>query len=115
MDLKFPFPLEVRKLFIDCWACWICGGNGSDCGGLELHHIYGRVSASAFNAAVLCGRCHVPGHHNDTMQPWLLNKTLQYLLSKRKEFGWFGLRYSDDDNAFLKSKWQDINVDNLSL
>jgi len=58
MQLAHPFSVDTRALFLGVWACFLCGANGQNRGGLELHHIWGRVSASPLNAALLCGECH---------------------------------------------------------
>ena len=81
MKLANPFPLAVRLLFIDCHACWECGQNGQKSGGLELHHIWGRISSSALNAAVLCKKCHERMNHNREEHHRLLRKTIHYLHS----------------------------------
>lgn len=49
MHLDNPFSKETRELFRDVWVCWECGQNGQETGGLELHHITGRDSDSAYN------------------------------------------------------------------
>jgi hypothetical protein len=64
MHLDNPFSKETRELFRDVWVCWECGQNGQETGGLELHHITGRDSDSAYNAAILCKECHSMANHN---------------------------------------------------
>lgn len=54
MKLRNDFTDLTRALFTFEHSCWICGSNQ----GCELHHILGRVSASPFNACVLCRACH---------------------------------------------------------
>lgn len=95
MELKNPFPLEVRNLYLDCWECWLCGCNGVNRGGLEIHHIWGRVSASALNSSCLCGYCHKRMGHSREEHQKLFRKTLQFLWS---------LHYSllPVDNEFLE-------------
>jgi hypothetical protein len=44
----------TRALYSFEHSCWVCGSNQ----GCELHHILGRISASPFNACVLCRKCH---------------------------------------------------------
>lgn len=79
ISLKYPFPLEVRKLYIDCWSCWLCGGNGTNCGGLEIHHIMGRISDSALNSSCLCKKCHSTMGHSEEEERKLFFITLKYL------------------------------------
>lgn len=83
MQLANPFPQSVRELFRDCWRCWECDQNGQQVGGLELHHIWGRISSSALNAAVLCKKCHEKMSHNREEHHRLLRKTIQYLWKRR--------------------------------
>lgn len=82
MKLAYPFPLEVRLLYIDCWQCWLCGGNGTQDGGLEIHHICGRVSDSAFNSSCLCKKCHATMGHSQEEEQKLFLITLKYLFNK---------------------------------
>lgn len=79
MQLANPFPLQVRLLFIDAWECWICGENGTRSGGLELHHIWGRISGCALNAAPLCHNCHETVLHTRSTHHFLLKKTILFL------------------------------------
>ncbi len=94
MQLQNPFPLEVRTLYLDCWECWLCGRNGWNRGGLEIHHIWGRISASALNSSCLCGYCHKGMGHSREEQHRLLRKTIAYLLKNR-------YRLQPVDNSFL--------------
>jgi hypothetical protein len=84
MILRNPFPLEVRLLYLDCWTCWLCGSNGSRSGGLEIHHIMGRNSDSAFNSSCLCKGCHSHMGHSQEEEQQLFLITLEYL--KRIEY-----------------------------
>ena len=87
MKLQNPFPQETREIFRDVqYFCFICGKNGSDVGGTELHHILGRVSNSAFNAAVLCKKCHYHIKHSKEEHKFLLNKTARYVAKKIKQY-----------------------------
>lgn len=80
MKLTNPFSIETRDLFWDArYTCWICGGNGNENGGMELHHITGRDNNSPFNAAPLCKLCHGKMGHTKDEERWLFEKTLQYL------------------------------------
>lgn len=82
MKLQNPFPLRVRLLYIDCHACFFCGRNGQGVGGLEINHIFGRESAAAFNASVLCGRCHGHVGHSREEHQRLFFLNLRWLLSQ---------------------------------
>lgn len=55
MKLANPFPENVRLIYLYVYACFECGRSDR---GLELHHITGRDSLSAFNACPLCKVCH---------------------------------------------------------
>lgn len=67
MKLSHDFPQNVRELFRDEHDCWLCGSNGNKKGGLSIHHIMGRViyGESAYNASLLCGKCHEGMCHNE--------------------------------------------------
>lgn len=96
MRLRNPFSDATRELFWEVrYRCFGCGGNGQDCGGMELHHIFGRVSASPYNAAPLCKRCHGKVGHTDPEQQTLLQATKRYL----KQI-WYAA--TTDDKAFLE-------------
>lgn len=95
MQLQNPFPLAVRVLFLGVWECWLCHENGTRSGGLELHHIFGRISASALNAAVLCKRCHSHIGHNREEHQKLLRRTIHFLLKQ-------GYKLLPVDNDFLE-------------
>lgn len=104
MKLRNPFSDYVRQLYLyNCYTCWECGGNGSGSGGggIELHHIYGRVSASALNSAPLCHTCHSKVGHTYEEHQRYLQKTIQFLLSQ-------GYQLTDEDNAFLESVKKDL-------
>jgi hypothetical protein len=105
MILSNPFPLKVRVLFMDCYACWVCGGNGNNAGGTEMHHIFGRVSGSACNCAVVCGRCHSHMGHGIEERLFLFKKTLVFLYEKFKQ-GLF--KMGKDDFDFLEYIKNDI-------
>lgn len=88
MQLDNPFKLEVRLLFLYCYSCFIC--HRSDLG-LELHHIVGRTSNSAFNAIPICPRCHSTMGHSQKEEKELFNYTMKFLLDelyKPKEEDW---------------------------
>jgi hypothetical protein len=111
MDLKFPFPLEVRTLFMDCWQCWECGGNGSNCGGLELHHIYGRISDSAFNASVLCKDCHNRVGHTQEEHVKFVRKTISFLYANKE---YTGFTWSPREDQFMVKIRADLELLELS-
>jgi len=103
MNLRNPFPLSVRNLYVyNCWTCWECGGNGSgSAGGIELHHIYGRMSASALNSAPLCHTCHSKVGHTYEEHQKYLQKTIRFLLSE-------GYQLTEVDNIFLETVSKDL-------
>ena len=78
MNLSNPFPDQVRQLYLYTYACADCGRSDR---GLELHHIYGRVSGSAFNSIPLCTFCHSKASHNDTDHLRFIKKTISFLIS----------------------------------
>lgn len=79
MKLQNPFPEKVRLLYMDYWACFLCGFNGWNRGGLEIHHILGRVSDSAFNSSCLCGYCHKRIGHTKEEHQKIFYQTVQFL------------------------------------
>ncbi len=100
--LNNPFPLEVRLLYLyNNYECWLCGKNGSNCGGMELHHIWGRISASALNSAPLCKGCHVHIGHTREEHQTLLRKTIRFLLSQ-------GYKLLPVDHEFLELVKNDL-------
>lgn len=46
---------------------------------MELHHIWGRISDSALNAAPLCRKCHDLVTHKPEEHRALLKKTIRFL------------------------------------
>lgn len=79
MHLRNPFSQETRNLFLYVYACWKCGANGNGRGGMELHHIFGRVSYSPYNAAPLCHECHDLVSHSHDERLFLIRKTWTFL------------------------------------
>jgi len=77
MELNNPFPQSVRLLFLYVYGCFQCGRSDR---GLELHHIVGRSSNSAFNACPLCKDCHSKIRHSQEEERYLLSKVLPFLL-----------------------------------
>ena len=86
MHLSNPFSEQIRFLFFDVWECWQCGSNGNGRGGLELHHIKGRESNSALNAAPLCHYCHEHMNHNSQEESFLMGKTIRFLVRINYDF-----------------------------
>lgn len=102
MILNNPFPLQVRLLYLyNNYECWECGSNGQYQGGIELHHIWGRISASALNSAPLCKECHSHVHHSREEHQRLLRKTIRFLVSQ-------GYKLNDIDNQFLEAVQNDL-------
>ena len=93
MKLKNPFPLKVKKLYLNVWECVECKQNGTDRGGLELHHIKGRESNSALNCAMLCGVCHSCKNHNQEEEQKLMIYQIRFLLRNKYEFSKCDLRF----------------------
>lgn len=103
MNLQNPFPNYVRNLYLGVWYCWECGGNGTNRGGLELHHIMGRNSNSALNSALLCGLCHKGMCHSQEEEQRLFLKTLKFLKSINYIFAPKDLLFMEDNKARLFS------------
>lgn len=80
MNLQNPFPPHVRSLYMFVFACFNCTRSDK---GLELHHIFGRVSSAAFNAIPLCRVCHaaVTNSHEERSHFFFLN--IEYLLHQQ--------------------------------
>src|ERR1041385_6945253 len=79
MKLKNPFSLRIRLLYMDVWSCWLCGLNGQNRGGLSIHHIRGRISASIFNSSLLCGYCHEHMGHSEEEERMIFLITLKWI------------------------------------
>lgn len=77
MELNNPFSQEIRNLFLYVYSCFKCGRSDR---GLELHHIVGRSSNSAFNACPLCVICHGKIGHTEKEEGELFLITLNFLL-----------------------------------
>lgn len=102
MRLKNPFPSNVRNMYLfNNYECWICGSNGSHCGGMELHHIWGCISDSALNSAPLCKGCHVHILYTRTERIQLFRKTMRFLMSQ-------GYELDNTDNEFLEKIGKDL-------
>lgn len=81
MKLNYNFSNDVRNLYLGKWDCSLCGSNGTNRGGLVLHHIWGRISSSVLNSSLLCGECHSHVGHSTTEHLGLFKKTLELLWS----------------------------------
>lgn len=106
MHLQNPFPLKVRKQYIDVWYCWNCGCNGSDIGGLEIHHIRSRISDSIFNSSCLCKLCHSKIGHSQEEEQELFAKTFKWV---------YNIKYKPDKNDidFLEKNYDYLFTDEL--
>lgn len=100
MQLKNPFSTKTRELYRDLWACMICGMNGTSTGGLELNHITGRDSSSAYNASLLCRLCHSHVGHSREEHIFLFHKNRKYLQK-------IGYVATEQDKEFIKKHFAD--------
>lgn len=73
-------------MYFDCWRCAVCGKNGQYQGGLEIHHIKGRISSSALNSVVVCGKCHSQMGHSQEEEISLMIYTIKFLLRNNYQF-----------------------------
>lgn len=104
MELKNSFSDSTRALFMDCYACFKCGSNQN----LELHHIFGRISNSPFNAAPVCRNCHDKILHTFEERFPLLRTNMRFLFqagydyAKNREWGDedFFVQVIKSDNRF---------------
>ena len=88
-----PFPDEVRALYSFEHTCWACGSNQ----GIELDHILGRISASPYNAFVICRKCHMKKGTKE-FRIWQLDFAAQFLEYES---------YNPKDNDFIFLKQAD--------
>ena len=79
-QLDNPFSQKTRLLYLYVFSCFGCGRSDR---GLELHHITGRDSSSAFNACPLCKDCHVKVIHIQTEERRYFNINQHFLSSER--------------------------------
>lgn len=94
MQLANPFSNETRHLYLYTHACLMCDSNGNNRGGLELNHIFGRVSDSPFNASLLCHECHSHVGHSQEEHAQLFFLNAKYLYE-------IGYEPTDDDYIFI--------------
>lgn len=93
MKLRNDFPMKVRCMYFDKWECDVCGKNGNYHGGLELHHIKGRESASALNCSQVCNCCHSHLNHNYEEEKILMLKTVRFLVRNNYDFSSCDLKF----------------------
>lgn len=99
MKLKHPFPQHKRELFRDIrYKCGGCGQNGTQTGGMELHHIRGRVSGSVFNGIPLCKRCHNLVGHTFEEESAYMQKIAPYIFIQIKLGNY---KIDSEDEQFL--------------
>ena len=101
MKLNNPFTEKVRSLYLGHWVCFLCGANGWNRGGLEIHHILGRISDSAFNSSCLCGACHKHMGHSREEHQKIFYQTIQFL--KKQEF-----KPEEEDYLFLRENYTEL-------
>lgn len=99
MNLKNPFSPNTRNLYLYEYQCWVCSRSDK---GLELHHIYGRLSNSPYNGAVCCMECHSHMGHSREEHRELLMKAVRFLNRE-------GYRPSREDAAFLSTVRDDLD------
>lgn len=92
MYLRNPFPKHVRLLYLYEYSCHNCGRSGK---GLELNHIVGRHSDSAFNASLLCIPCHAKVGHARDEESRFFEMNMRFLIR-------IGYHPTDKDYAFLE-------------
>ena len=100
MKLRNPFPREVRLLYLYNYKCFNCGSNEM----LELHHIMGRISDSAFNACPLCHKCHDKVTHSREEHTHFFRTNFEYLLRE-------GYSPTPNDYAFLEKNPEILGED----
>ena len=98
MKLSNPFPDAVGHLYFYEYSCQMCGSNRS----LELHHITGRNSASAFNACLLCHCCHETMNHNEIEEQRNFLSNLRFLRN-------IGYIPTDQDLSFLMEHYYRVS------
>jgi len=101
MKLAHGFSNDVRNLYLYHTACFLCGCNGWGRGGLELHHIMGRVSSSAFNSSCLCGACHSHMGHSKEEHQRIFTETIRFLKDIR-------YKPTDEDWQFLEDNLAEL-------
>jgi len=102
MRLRNNFPDKVRNMYFDIWECSLCGRNGQFHGGLELHHIRGRISSSALNCSILCGECHSHMSHYFEEEKRLMQKQIRFLLRNNYEFKENDLKFYNQHKKYYE-------------
>ncbi|MDA2921686.1 hypothetical protein MYX07_00285 [Patescibacteria group bacterium AH-259-L07] len=98
--MKNPFSEETRILFIGNFRCFNCSHSNQ---GLELHHIFKRVSASPYNATPICRECHELGDlHSDKRRLNLIQKTTEWLVTEHN------YQPSAEDREFMKKYYRPL-------
>lgn len=103
MELRNKFSDRVRLLWLDCWECQICKGNGTQSGGLELHHIIGRDSNSALNACLVCKGCHQTLGHSEKEEIQLFVEVLAYYYNQDAHLTKEDLLFIDQNERLQKA------------
>lgn len=106
MKLNNPFPDEVRSLYLGVWRCWLCSSNGTNRGGLEIHHILGRCSSVAFNSSCLCVYCHRHIGHSQQEHQYIFFQTMVFLRDVRYE-------PTEEDLQFFKEEAEELMSEEL--
>lgn len=96
MKLDNPFPQRVRLLYLYVYSCFGCGRSDR---GLELHHIFGRDYAAAFNACPLCKICHEKIAHNHDEHALYFFINVKFLLNEHYT------PQNDDYEMVRKEEW----------
>lgn len=93
MILPNPFSSEVREVYRYNTKCFQCGLSA---GGVELHHIWGRVSSSIYNAIPVCRECHSHMGHSKEEHARLFALNSVFLTK-------IGYKATDYDMQFIDS------------
>lgn len=97
MKLKNNFPEEVRNLYLYVYTCCLCGSNEM----LELHHLLGRISDSAFNSALVCNECHSHMGHSTEEHQHVFSYSFPLLHN-------LGFKPKQKDIDFLDKNWNEL-------
>jgi hypothetical protein len=102
MNLSNPFSEEVRLLYLYRYDCDLCGCNQS----LEIHHIVGRTSNSAFNSSLLCHDCHSQMCHSEEEERRLFAKTFAWLKQNCYNI-------KSEDIEFFRNNFKRLDVERI--
>lgn len=97
MKLQYDFLPRVRLLYLYHTACFLCGRNYP----LEIHHILGRVSDSAFNSSCLCNQCHSHVGHTRQEHQLIFFHTINFLYN-------VGFKPLEEDMKFLSENAEEL-------